>query len=134
MPSPTPEAATRGRILSVFLLQGGAGLLLMLWLTWVRHDQVASVFQRLGDNAPIVIAVFIAFAVTLALLKFELTDMIYVSLVLTAFMAFFPLLGGVLTAWIAVLVAVGTRILGMKQIGWTKISLDDPAIEWVRTF
>jgi signal transduction histidine kinase len=134
MATPPPEAAVRSRILSVFLAQGSAGLLLMVFLTWLRQDQIAAVFQRLGDNAPILIAVFIAFATTLALLKFELTDMIYVSLVLTAFITFFPLLGGVLTAWIAVLVSIGTRILGMKQIGWTKISLDDPAIEWVRTF
>ncbi len=134
MATPPTEAAGRSRIISVFLAQGSAGLLLMVWLTWLRQDQVATVFQRLGDNAPILIVVFIAFATTLALLKFELTDMIYVSLVLTAFITFFPLLGGVLTAWIAVLVSIGTRILGMKQIGWTKISLDDPAIEWVRTF
>jgi signal transduction histidine kinase len=134
MATPPPEAAVRSRILSVFLAQGSAGLLLMVFLTWLRQDQIAAVFQRLGDNAPILIAVFIAFATTLALLKFELTDMIYVSLVLTAFITFFPLLGGVLTAWIAVLVSIGTRVLGMKQIGWTKISLDDPAIEWVRTF
>jgi signal transduction histidine kinase len=134
MPSPTPEAAARRRVISVFLAQGGAGLLLMSWLTWLRQDQVTEVFQRLGDNAPILIAIFVAFAVTLALLKFELTDMIYVSLVLTAFMAFFPLFGGVLTAWIAVLVSAGTRVIGMKQIGPTKISTTDPAIEWVRTF
>jgi signal transduction histidine kinase len=134
MPSPTPEAAARRRVISVFLAQGGAGLLLMSWLTWLRQDQVTEVFQGLGDNAPILIAIFVAFAVTLALLKFELTDMIYVSLVLTAFMAFFPLFGGVLTAWMAVLVAAGTRIIGMKQIGPTKISTTDPAIEWVRTF
>ena len=134
MATPTPEAAARRRIISVFLTQGAAGLLLMLWMTWLRQDEVGAVLRGLGDHAPIVIVVFLAFATTLALLKFELTDLIYVSLVLTAFMAFFPLLGGVLTAWMAVLVAVGTRILGMKQIGWTKIQTHDPAIEWVRTF
>ena len=133
--SPTsPEAAARRRTISVFLWQGTAGLLFMLLLTWTRHDQVSTVFARLGDNASIVTAVFIAFAMTLALLKFELTDMIYVSLVLTAFMAFFPLLGGVLTSWLAVLVSIGTRILGMQQIGPTKIAVDDPTVEWVRTF
>jgi signal transduction histidine kinase len=130
----SPEAAARRRIMSVFILQGVAGLLLMIGMTWLRQDQVASVFQQLGDNAPIVIAVFIAFATTLALLKFELTEMIYVSLVLTAFMAFFPLLGGVITAWIAVGVSIFTRILGMKQIGWTKIAVSDPGAEWIRTF
>jgi signal transduction histidine kinase len=134
MASPNPEAAARRRVISVFLAQGVAGLLLMLFLTWLRQDQVSAVFARLGDNAPILIAVFIAFATTLALLKFELTDVIYVSLVMTAFMAFFPLLGTVITAWIAVLVAIGARILGMRQIGLTKIPLDDPLTEWVRTF
>ena len=134
MSAPTPEAAARRRIISVFLGQGAAGLVLMLFLTWLRHDQISDVLARLGPNAPIVIAVFIAFSTTLALLKFELTDMIYVSLVLTAFMAFFPLLGVVLNSWIAVLVSIGVRILGMKQIGPTKIAVDDPTIEWVRSF
>src|SRR5436190_62425 len=130
----SPEAAARMRVMSVFLAQGIAGLQLMLWLTWLRQDQVAAIVHQLGDNAPIVIGVFIAFATTLALLKFELTEMIYVSLVLTAFMAFFPLLGGILTAWVAVVVSVTTRILGMKQIGWTKITVSDPRAEWIRTF
>ncbi len=128
------ESATRARIISVFFTQGLAGLLLMVWLTWLRRDQSAAVFQALEGNAPILIAIFIAFATTLALLKFELTEQIYVSLVLTAFMAFFPLLGGVITAWIATLVAIGSRILGMKQIGPTKIPVNDPQTEWVRTF
>ena len=134
MSSTSSEAAARRRIIVVFLTQGLAGLVLMLFLTVLRWDEVLAVLRSLGADAPIVIGIFIAFAATLALLKFELTDMIYVSLVLTAFMAFFPLLGGVLTAWIAVLVAVGARILGMSQIGPTKIPVDDPQTEWVRTF
>ena len=130
----SPEAAARARIISVFFTQGLMGLLLMVWLTWIRRDQSAAVLDALQGNAPILIAIFIAFATTLALLKFELTEQIYVSLVLTAFMAFFPLLGGVITSWIATLVAIASRILGMKQIGPTKIPVDDPRTEWVRTF
>jgi signal transduction histidine kinase len=128
------ESATRRRILFVFFTQGLLGLATVVWLTWIRHDQTLAILDTLGPNAPVLIAVFIAFAATLALLKFELTEMIYVSLVLTAFMVFFPLLGGVLTSWIAVLVTIGARILGMKQIGPTKIPVDDPRTEWVRTF
>src|SRR5688500_2845726 len=129
MAAKAPESASRGRIISVFFTQGLAGLLLMVWLTWLRRDQSAAVFHALEGNAPILIAIFIAFATTLALLKFELTEQIYVSLVLTAFMAFFPLLGGVVTAWIATLVTIGSRILGMKQIGPTKIPVNDPQTE-----
>ena len=130
----TPETAARRRVIFVFLTQGLAALILMLWMTWLRHDQTLEVLGRLGSNAPILIAIFIAFSVTLALLKFELTEMIYVSLVLSAFMAFLPLLGGILTSWIAVAVSIGTRVLGMKQIGPTKIPVNDPQTEWVRTF
>ncbi|HUP61785.1 MAG TPA: ATP-binding protein [Thermoanaerobaculia bacterium] len=133
-PPGNPESAARRRIIFVFLTQGLAGLLLMSWLTWLRVDQTKAILASLGSDAAILLTLFIAFATTLAMLKFELTEQIYVSLVLTAFMIFLPLLGGPLTAWIAVLVPVATRILGMKQIGPTKIPVNDPPTEWVRTF
>ena len=133
--SPTDsEGAARSRVITVFLIQGLAGLALMLWVTALRHDQVPLLLGRLGSDAPILLAVFVAFATTLALLKFELNELIYVSLVLTAYMAFFPLLGVVLTSWIAVSIAVGTRILGMRQIGPAKIAVHDTRVEWLRTF
>ena len=47
----------------------------------------------------------VAFAMTLALLKFELTELIFVSLVLTAYTVMIPILGVVMSSWLAVIVA-----------------------------
>ena len=75
---------------------------MMLWLTWLRHDQTMGILRALGSDGPILIGIFFVFATTLALLKFELTDLVYVALVITAYMAMFPLLGMVLSSWLAV--------------------------------
>ncbi|HYH10346.1 MAG TPA: ATP-binding protein [Thermoanaerobaculia bacterium] len=128
-----PESARR-RVISVFLIQGLAGLMVMLWLTWLRHDQTVAVLRTLGSDAPILIAIFIAFAATLAMLKFELTDLVYVSLVICAYMAMFPILGLVLSSWIAVLVSVGTRLLSLQQIGPARIARQDPVTDYVKAF
>jgi signal transduction histidine kinase len=124
----------RRRVISVFLIQGLAGLLLMSWLTWLRHDQTRGVLNTLGGDAPILIAIFVLFATTLAFLKFELTELVYVSLVITAYLAMFPLLGLVLSSWIAVGVSIGTRYLGLKRIGPAKMAQQDPVTDWVKTF
>ncbi|HET8772689.1 MAG TPA: GAF domain-containing sensor histidine kinase [Thermoanaerobaculia bacterium] len=128
-----PQLARR-RVIAVFLIQGLAGLLLMSWLTWLRHDQTQGVLNTLGGDAPILIAIFVVFATTLAFLKFELTELVYVSLVMSAYMAMFPLLGLVLSSWIAVGVSVGTRYLGLQQIGPAKIARQDPVTDWVKAF
>ena len=122
-PQGHPESARR-RVISVFLIQGLAGLIVMLWLTWLRHDQTAAILRTLGSTAPILIAIFIVFGTTLALLKFELTDLVYVALVITAYMAMFPILGLVLSSWLAVFVSVGTRLLAIHQIGPAKIAAE----------
>ena len=106
----------------------------MLWLTWVRHDQTRAVLKALGNEAPILIGIFIVFATTLALLKFELTDLTYVALVIVAYMAMFPLLGIVLSSWLAVAVSIGTRILALQQIGPAKIARQDPVTDYVKAF
>ena len=134
MPTSGPEAAARRRVIGVFLTQGLFGLLTMLWVTWLRHDQAAAILQHLGSGGPALIVVFIAFASTLAMLKFELTELIYVALVITAYMAMFPLLGVVMASWLAVGVSIVTRIAGMLQVGPVKVSMHDPATEWVKTF
>jgi len=124
----------RRRVISVFLIQGLTGLLVMVWMTWLRHDQTRDVLNALGSDAPILIAIFIVFATTLALLKFELTDLVYVALVITAYMAMFPILGMVLSSWIAVGVSIGTRILALQQIGPAKMARQDPVTDWVKAF
>ena len=121
-------------MISVFLLQGLAGLAVMVWLTWVRMEETKAILRALGGDGPILILIFIAFATTLALLKFELTNLLYVALVLTAYMAMIPLLGLVLSSWLAVLVSVGTRLLALNQIGPAKIASQDPLTDYVKAF
>ncbi|HVG24765.1 MAG TPA: GAF domain-containing sensor histidine kinase [Thermoanaerobaculia bacterium] len=130
-----PQAdAARRRVITVFLLQGLTGLLVMSWLTVLRADETRAIVRTLGANAPILIAIFIVFATTLALLKFELTDLTYVALVIVAYMAMFPLLGIVLSSWIAVAVSIGTRLLALQQIGPAKIARQDPLTDYVKAF
>jgi signal transduction histidine kinase len=133
MAAPGPDSARR-RVISVFLIQGLAGLIVMLWLTWLRHDQTTSILRALGGDAPILIAIFIIFGTTLALLKFGLTDLVYIALVITAYMAMFPILGMVLSAWIGVLVSIGTRLLALHQIGPARIARQDPVTDYVKAF
>jgi hypothetical protein len=128
-----PESA-RQRVISVFLIQGLAGLIVMLWLTWLRHDQTLHIVRTLGSDGPILIAIFIAFGATLAMLKFELTDLVYVSLVICAYMAMFPILGLVLSSWIAVFVSIGTRVLSLQQIGPARIARQDDVTDYVKAF
>jgi len=128
-----PDSARR-RTLTVFLTQGFAGLLLMLWVTWLRFDQTEVILHRLQPNAAGVILILIAFATTLALLKFELTELIFVSLVLTAYTVMVPILGVVMSSWLAVIVAGFARVLALKQIGPAKIETTDRFVEYVKTF
>ena len=135
MPTTTaPESANRRRVFFVFLTQGIAGLIIVVLATVMRWDEMRAVLERLGPNAPLLIIIFIAFAATLSLVKYELTNVIYVSLGITAYMAMFPLLGAVITAWLAVIVSIGSRVLAMHRIGPVSIEMDDPVLEWVKAF
>ncbi|MFP5245145.1 MAG: hypothetical protein ACLGH0_00530, partial [Thermoanaerobaculia bacterium] len=133
MAPPGPDSARR-RVISVFLIQGLTGLVVMLGLTWLRHDQTLGILRALGRDGPILIAIFIAFATTLALLKFELTDLVYIALVIIAYMAMFPILGPVLSSWIAVFVSIGTRVLSLLQIGPARVARQDPVTDYVKAF
>src|ERR1051326_8038682 len=83
---------------------------------------------------PLLILIFFAFALTLSLVKYELTSLLYVSLGITAYMAMYPLLGMVITAWMAVVIAIGSRILAMARIGPVTISMEDPPLEFIKAF
>jgi signal transduction histidine kinase len=131
---PNGSDSARRRTITVFLTQGLAGLLLMLWVTWLRFDQTVAVLHRLQPDAAIVIIILVAFATTLALLKFELTEQIFVSLVLTAYTVMIPILGVVMTSWLAVIVAGFARVLALKQIGPAKIESTDRVVDRVKTF
>src|SRR5437764_9616202 len=128
------KAAKRRQILCVFATQGLAGLLVMVIVTVLRHQQTVSVIEKLAPNATILVAIFVAFATALSLLKFELTNVIFISLAMMAYMSMLPLLGMVITSWIAVAVAITARLVGMRQIGPVKIPMDDAPVEYVKTF
>ena len=92
------KAATRRRVLYVFMTQGLAGLLVMVAVTALRFPQTATVIEKLAPNATILVAIFVAFATALSLLKFELTNVIFTSLGMMAYMSMLPLLGTIQVA------------------------------------
>ncbi len=128
------DPLSRRRVFGVYLQNGLAGAIAVIAVTIVRRDEPATVLRALGESGPILVAMFFLLALTLALLKFKLTEEIFVSLAVAAYIAMFPLLGMVLSAWIAVLAAAGQRVLGMLQIGPLKIDMRDAPFEWARTF
>ena len=128
------DPSSRRRVISVYLQHGAAGLLLLVAVTFVRADETAAIYHSLGASAPILIALLFLFAFALALLKFPLTEQIFVSLVITADIAMFPLLGVVLSAWLAALAAIAQRLVAMLGIGPSKLDMRDPRLEWARTF
>jgi len=128
------KAAQRRRIIYVFMTQGLAGLLLMIAVSIVRYPQTVSIIDRLSPNATILVAIFVGFSAALSLLKFELTNVIFISLSMMAYMSMLPLLGTVITSWLAVAVAIAARLVGMRQIGPVKIPMDDAPVEYVKTF
>src|SRR5687767_9010976 len=114
---------SRRRVFGVYLQHGIAGAFVLVVVTVLRRDEPAAVMRALGDSAPILVAMFFLLAATLALLKFKLTAEIFVSMAVAAYIAMFPLLGMVLSAWIAVVAAAGQRLLGMLQIGPLKADM-----------
>ncbi|HVT44845.1 MAG TPA: ATP-binding protein [Thermoanaerobaculia bacterium] len=125
---------SRNRLVRVFVIQGTFGLLLLFAATVVHREQTWSILAALGGDAPILILIFLLFAASLGLLRFELTDLVYTSLLITACMAMFPLLGVVLSSWIAVVTAVGARYLALRGIGPVRIAMEDANLEYVKTF
>jgi signal transduction histidine kinase len=131
-PSAGSDSSARRRVISVFLTQGVAGLAVMILFTVLREDQTRLIIQKLGPNAWVLIAIAAAFTLAMALLKFELTREIFVSLVITAAIAFLPLLGGVLTAWMIVIIGTSVRWLTMRRV--MPSHDEDVPLEYVRTF
>ena len=48
---PNGSDLARRRTITVFLTQGLTGLVLMLWVTWLRFDQTLAILQRLQPSA-----------------------------------------------------------------------------------
>jgi signal transduction histidine kinase len=126
------ESAGRRRVITIYLVQGVLGFGVMVYVALTRTAETHRILTALGSDAPILLTLFVVFAMALSLLKFELTQQIYVSLMTTACIAFFPLLGPVITSWIAVLVAITTRLMAVLQLGPIKTDLRDPLAEYVK--
>ena len=127
-------SSSRSRVLRAYLVQGLVGLAIMVWLTHGRWHETGRIYRELGDSATLVILIFFCFTVGLAILKFALTEQIFVSLVITAIIAMFPLLGPVMASWVAVFAAMTNRFLDMGQLGVNRIDMSDPSLEWIKTF
>jgi signal transduction histidine kinase len=128
------EPWSRKHVIGVYLQHGVSGILALVAATILRHEEPANVIDALGPSGPILIVLFFLFSVILALLKFKLTEEIFVSLAVTVYIAMCPLLGLVLSAWIAVLAAATQRLMGMMRIGPLHVDMRDSALEWARTF
>jgi signal transduction histidine kinase len=125
------DSAARRRVIAVYITQGVAGFGVIALFTILRHDQTRLILHNLGPNAPALLAIAAAFTLGMAVLKFELTTEVFVSLVITAAIAFLPLLGGVMTAWMIVVVGTTVRWVTLQR---TAQAGDDRALEYVRTF
>src|SRR5439155_18735605 len=128
------EKASRRKLFTTLVTQGTAGLVILITLSVVRAPVTAQILRALGSSALPLILIFIAFAFSLSLLKFKLTNRIFVALGLIAATTMIPLLGVVLAAWIAVAASATSRLLAIKQIGPNKSDLVDPVIDYLRAF
>src|SRR3954453_15071656 len=99
------------RILIVYAIAGAA---IVIWQTIARRDETAAILARL-DHPWHVIAIFVAFGLAAGMLRFRLTDKIHVSFLLIGWLAMGPVLGGVLSAWIAAATAMITRALALPR-------------------
>jgi signal transduction histidine kinase len=128
------EKASRRKLFATLVVHGTAGLLALVALTIVRAPVTADIVHTLGESAVPLIAIFVAFAFSLSLLKFNLTNRVFVALGLIAATTMLPLLGVVISAWIAVAASATSRLLAIKQIGPNKSDLADPVIDYLRAF
>jgi signal transduction histidine kinase len=124
--------SSRKRVFHVYLQHGMIGVLVLAGITILRHDEPGRILAELGPGGLWLVAIFFLSSVILSLFKFKLTEEIFVSLAVTTYIAMAPLLGMVISAWIAVVAAAIPRLLGLLQIGPAKSDLRDPAFEWAR--
>ncbi len=127
------DPSSRRRVFAVYVQHGVGGALALLIATFFFRDEPARVLKALGDSGVLLIILFFFFATTLALLKFKLTEQIFVSLAVTAYIAMFPLLGTVLSMWLAVITAAIPRVLGVLEIGPVRLDRRDLPLETART-
>jgi signal transduction histidine kinase len=127
----TEQAApSRDRYLGVQLLQGAAGLALLILATWSRWDEARAILR---SSPALLIPVLLFFALSLSLLRFPLSKDVFVAPAVPAYIAFIPIVGMVPTAWIAVTAAITTRLLSIVGIGPVKLQ-DDRLVAAARIF
>ena len=125
------EKPRREWTLRVFITFGIAGAAILIWQTIAQWDQTAATLARVED-APFVVTIFVALTLASAFLKFHLSDKVFISFILVSSTAMIPLLGGVVTAWIAVLASVTARLFALRGIGPIKVVDDDRPVEYAR--
>jgi signal transduction histidine kinase len=126
------EELSRRKLFATFLAQGSTGAVLLVALTLLQREETGATLEALGRSALPLLLIFVAFALALAILKFKLTERVFVALGLTAATIMLPLLGPILTAWIAVFAAAFSRWLAIRQIGPIKSDLVDVTSDYVR--
>ncbi|HVR37812.1 MAG TPA: histidine kinase dimerization/phospho-acceptor domain-containing protein, partial [Thermoanaerobaculia bacterium] len=117
----------------LYLAIGGSGLALLVWQTIAHAEDTARIAGAI-PNAPLVIAIFAAFTFAVSMLKFRLSEKIFMSFILTSCVAMLPIVGGLLTAWIVMPCAIISRFLGLHHIGPIKLDRSDPGQEHARIF
>jgi hypothetical protein len=127
------EKPRREWTLRLFIAYGIAGAAILIWQTIAQWDQTAATLGRLVDW-PLVVAIFVALTLASAFLKFHLTDKVFISFILINCTAMIPLLGGVVTAWVAVFAGITGRLLSLRGIGPIKYDGGDPPVEHARIF
>jgi len=93
----------------VFAIEGAAGVIAIAIASILWGNRIPGILEALGQDALAVIVTCVLFAMVTSFLKFELTNRLFVSMVITSYIVIFPLLGTVMSAWIAVLVSVVSR-------------------------
>ncbi|MBI2213385.1 MAG: GAF domain-containing protein [Acidobacteria bacterium] len=126
------EQLSRRKLFATFLIQGSVGATLLAALTLLQWHETSATLAALGSSALPLLAIFVAFSLALAILKFKLTERVFVALGLTSATIMLPLIGPILTAWIAVFAAAFSRWLAIRQIGPIKSDLVDVTGDYVR--
>lgn len=129
------RVAPRARRLRLQQSQGFLGLAALIVYTALRPGEPAAALAALGEReGPLVFLLLFAFSGILSLLKFRMTEEIFVSPPVLAIVAAIPILGPVTAAWIAVTVSLATRAMAMAGIGPNRIDMDDPGLQGAHLF
>jgi len=105
----------RHELATVFITQGTVGFLLLCILTFVKRESTTATLSSLGTDAWLIGLVFFLTAIALQSLRFELTRDLHVALGITAYVAMYPLLGVVMSAWIGALSAIVGRLVSIRR-------------------